>query len=91
MRSAFAFTRVTCELAMRYWGADTIALAGLFPDGPQALLAIDAMLFFFRQVMHDPLAQEILRERLPAAGSLLRNCISGSAGGIVIRIVALHW
>src|SRR5215475_3932805 len=42
-----------------------VALAGLLPDGPQILLTSGAMLFLFRQVMHDPLALETLRESLP--------------------------
>jgi len=42
--------------------------------------------------MHDPLALEILRKSLPAAGSFLRGGIAGgAASGAVIRIVPLPW
>jgi hypothetical protein len=43
------------------------------------------MLFRLRQVMHDPLALEILRKRLPATRFLLGGGIAGcAAGGIIV-------
>src|SRR5436309_2990588 len=50
-----------------------IALTGLFPDGPQILLAGGAVLFFFRQIMQDALALEMPRKRLSAARLFLRS------------------
>jgi hypothetical protein len=49
------------------------------------------MLFLLRQVVHDPLALEMLRESLPAAASFLRAGITGgaAASGVIIRIVTL--
>jgi hypothetical protein len=44
-----------------------VALTGFFPDGPQILVSNAAVLFHFRQIMHDPLPLEMLRQRLPAA------------------------
>ena len=61
-----------------------VALAGLFADEPQILVAIDAVLFRFPQVMHDALALEMPRKRLPAAFPFLRSCPGGAGRGIVI-------
>ena len=43
-----------------------VALAGLFPDQPQILAAAIAVLFRFRQIVHDALALEMPRQRLAA-------------------------
>jgi hypothetical protein len=60
-----------------------IALAGLFPDGPQVLLAGSAMLFRVRQVMHHKLAFEVPRQRQPAFTFVLPSLLA--CGGLGAR------
>src|SRR6266540_3251852 len=65
-----------------------VALAGLFPDRPQILLAGGAVFFLFRQIMYDTLAFEMPRKRLPATRSSLRGRTAGIRGaGIIVGIV----
>ena len=69
-----------------------VALAGLFPDGPQILLTSGTMFFLFRQVMHDALSLEVPRKRLTAARPFLRSRLIGarvSVGIVVIGAIRL--
>jgi hypothetical protein len=71
-----------------------VALAGLFTDGPQILLTGGAVFFLFRQIVHDALAFEMPRKRLPAARPFLRSQLAAArirAGIVVIGVIRLDW
>ena len=64
-----------------------VALAGLFTDGPQILLAGGAVLFRLRQIVLDALALEMPRQRLPAAPPFLGSRSAGARSGVIVVIV----
>ncbi len=64
-----------------------VALARLFPDGPQILLASRTVLFLLRQIMHDALALQIPRQRLPAAFPFLGSRLATGRRGLVVVIL----